>query len=280
MNAEQAVRLLRSDPKSEAVVRDSYLGPDIQSEAQRFAASAEFEEILNIVGRDQLAQAALLDLGSGIGIAAWAFARAGAKKIYAVEPDSSDEVGLGAIRRLCAGLPVSAIAAFGENIPLADASVDIVYARQVLHHTRDLPRVLCECARVLRAGGLFIASREHVADDTAQLQEFLQNHPLHHLTGGENAYRKDQYESAITQSLRLERSIGPWDSVINAFPAIRSDKELESFPRTLLKQKFGVLGAIVSQLPGIETIVWKHLNRPVPGRLYTFIAHKGAAGVR
>lgn len=42
--------------------------------------------------------------------------------------------------------------------PLENESVDIVLCTQVLEHVEDLPLVLNETARVLRAGGLLIAS--------------------------------------------------------------------------------------------------------------------------
>jgi SAM-dependent methyltransferase len=274
LKVEDAIRMLRSDPEASAIIRDSYLGPDARSEAERFACSAEFAAVLDLLGRQRLSSLKVLDLGAGVGIAAWAFARHGVRSVFALEPDPSDEVGFGAIQGLCAGLPVQVIAGVGEAIPLSDRSVDVVYARQVLHHTRDLQKVLRECARVLRLGGLFLACREHVVDDEEQLRRFLSHHPVHRLTGGENAYRQDEYEAAISQVLHLVRSIGPWDSVINAFPAVRSREELQEFPRILLKQKLGSIGIFVGRLPGVENIIWKRLRRPVPGRAYSFLAKK------
>jgi SAM-dependent methyltransferase len=46
----------------------------------------------------------------------------------------------------------------GWAIPLADASVDVVYSHQVLEHVRDPAVHLREVARVLRPGGAFIGS--------------------------------------------------------------------------------------------------------------------------
>ena len=58
-------------------------------------------------------------------------------------------MGYGVIRRLVTRLPVEIVSSYAEHLPLADASADIVYMRQVLHHTRDLPAAIAECARVL-----------------------------------------------------------------------------------------------------------------------------------
>ena len=41
----------------------------------------------------------------------------------------------------------------GEALPLADASVDLVFMSMVFHHFADPGRVARECRRVLREGG-------------------------------------------------------------------------------------------------------------------------------
>ena len=46
----------------------------------------------------------------------------------------------------------------GWDIPLADASVDVVYSHQVLEHVRDPSFHVGEIARVLRPGGVLIGS--------------------------------------------------------------------------------------------------------------------------
>ena len=275
MTAEEAILHLRSDPQYSHVVRDSYFGADLLEAAARFATSAEFSELGQLLG-DRICGCAMLDLGAGNGIASWAFARKGATTIYALEPDPSNEIGRGAIERLCASTVVRVLDAFGEQIPLAGEQVDVVYARQALHHTRDLHAVLLECARILRPGGIFVGCREHVADDDQQLEAFLANHPVHLLAHNENAYRLSDYVDAIKSAgLHLVRVLGPWDSVINAFPTVRTTAELEVYHRTVLERRFGGVGQLLSFFPGVKPLIWFLLKRRrTPGRMYSFLAFK------
>jgi len=274
MSVDDAIRSLRADPAFADLVRDAYLGPDVRDSAARFRSSAEWKATVEVL-RPWLDDAVVVDLGAGSGIASAAFAHSGARSVYAVEPDPSDEVGRGAIARLAPGPAVTVIDAMGEDLPLDDASVDIVYARQVLHHASDLPELIRECARVLRHGGAFFAVREHVVADASELEEFLANHPVHRLAGGENAYRLDEYERAIRGAdLTLTRRFGPWDSVINAFPAVASNDELAAYARTALATRFGAVGALVAKLPGVDFLMWNRIRRHVAGEIHAFLAVK------
>ncbi len=274
LTREEAIHRLRRDPRYAELIHDSYLGEDTVESARRFEASAEFAEVCQLVG-DRAREGKILDLGSGIGIAAYGFARRGAKCVYALEPDPSDEIGRGALLRLCGPLPIVPVDACGERIPLPDAQLDLVYARQVLHHAQDLPQVLRECARVLKRGGRFLASREHVVDDERQLKTFLQRHPVHRLAGGENAFPLRMYLEAIRAAgLRPDRVFGQWDTLINAFPTARSADELRHLSRIVLQRRFGRRGIVLSRLPGVNALVRAWLNRPFPGRLYSFLATK------
>lgn len=273
MTLDEAVLHARRDPALASLMRDSYMDEDAPAAARRFAASAEFAEIAGLAGRS-LRGLRVVDLGAGTGIASFAFASAGAL-VTSLEPDESDLVGLGALRRLTTGLSVTPVKAPGETIPLGDETFDLVYARQVLHHLRDLKKTIGECFRVLKKGGVFLACREPVVDDAKQLEQFLAAHPIHQLAGGEGAWSLPEYETAILQSgLQDLVSMGPWDSLINAFPAASSPAELSAYPATLLKRKFGALGAVAAFFPGVKSLVWKRLKRPVPGRMYTFLARK------
>lgn len=271
MNTDQAILELLDDPRYAAHLHNSYVGKDLVNCAERFAASGEFAEVINQVGQN--AQGTILDLGAGNGIASYAFAKNGAAHIYSLDPDDSTLVGRGAIAQVTAGLPVEILDGCGEQIPLSDNVVDLVYARQVLHHTSDLAQVLRECRRVLKPGGLFLACREHVVDNEAQLQTFLANHPIHQKVGGENAFSLSTYQNAIAGAgLQARAVLGPWDSVINAFPGVTDQAELVRYPSILMGSKLGKFGAQFGALPPVRWLVWHWLKRPVAGRLYTFLA--------
>lgn len=270
LTVDEAVRTLRADPAWAELVRDAYLGRDVAESIERFARSAEFAEAVGLIGRP-LVGTTIVDLGAGIGLASASFRRLGAGRVIAIEPDDSDEVGRGAMHR--AGLDVEIVDAVGESLPIPSDSVDVVYARQVLHHAQDLDRLVSEVARVLRPGGRFLACREHVVSDDLQLQQFLAAHPVHVLAGGEHAWPLRRYVDAIRRSgLRLDTVFGPWDSIINAYPAVRSTAELRTLARDRLISRFGPAGAIAARLPGVEALVRRRATGRTPGRLYSFVA--------
>jgi ubiquinone/menaquinone biosynthesis C-methylase UbiE len=184
MSTAEAIEYLREDPEYAELIRDSYLGPDTREASSRFESSAEFEETKAVVGGFQGRE--VLDLGAGTGIASLAIANAGAARVFALDPDPSPVVGRGAIASLSEDR-IEIVDGVGEAIPLPDASVDIVYGRQVLHHTRDLDAVAREADRVLRPGGIFFCCREHVVAGDEELAAFLESHAVHRLAGGENA---------------------------------------------------------------------------------------------
>ena len=271
MNQDDAIRSLRTDPSFADLVRDSYLGRDVSESAMRFSKSGEFAAVLKLLGTVKGTR--VIDIGAGTGIASFAFRVNGAQQVFALEPDPSSEVGCGAMTRLPSLDGISILAGIGEAIPLADNSVDIAYCRQVLHHVRDLDTFFSEVHRILRPGGLFLACREHVVDDDAQLRSFLQSHAVHQLSGGENAYPLQTYLRAIEKcGLKIKRLFGPWDSVVNAYPSVRSEEERIIYPRTVLIHRLGPLGHVVSRIPGVDKLIWKRLNRPLPGRMYSFLA--------
>ena len=187
-------------------------------------------------------------------------------RVVALEPDPSDLVGAGAIRMLAGetGADIEVVEEWGERLPFADRTFDCVHARQVLHHARDLGMLCREMARVLKPGGMFIATREHVIDLPEDLPEFLAMHPLHMLYGGENAFGLEQYLDAIVVAgLRLTKILSPLESPINYFPASvgeTGDLAASSWPW--------------KRVPGdSEARRWADRTRLVPGRLYSFVAH-------
>lgn len=272
MTIDEAILHLRADPSTTGLMRDSYLDADVRAAIERFQGSVEWAEVRDILG-SRLQGSTVVDLGSGIGMASAAFIRDGAARVIAVEPDPSELVGYGAMQR--AGVPAEVVRAMGEDLPLPSGSIDIVYCRQVLHHAADLDRLVAEVARILRPGGVFLACREHVVSNDGELREFLEAHAVNRLAGGENAFPLHRYEGAIRKAgLRLQRTIGPRDSVITAFPAVRSKDELDG----LLAQKLGVwlgpIGRLLSLAPLVPTVYRWTSRRRGPGRMFAFLAVK------
>ncbi len=281
---ERAVAWLRDQPDQQALVRDCYYDDPLIDAARRFAVSEEFRAVSawlpSVPGR-------ALDLGAGRGIGSFALARSG-WRVTAVEPDPSELVGAGAIRRLAdeGRVAVEVVQDQAESLPFGDDAFDLVYARQALHHASDLTVFLKEAARVLRVGGRLIATREHVISRDEDLDAFLNGHPLHRFYGGEHAYRLDEYVDAIRASgLTVARVVGPFDSVVNYFP--ETSEQWRARCRRRLARWTG------SALAGVLTNDRRVLGRAVcsrvaarlsaecdtPGRLFSFVAHKGNQSV-
>jgi SAM-dependent methyltransferase len=273
----EAMDRLRADPKFADLIRDIYLGPDPVVEAGRFEQSAEWQETRRLLG-SRIDGARVIDLGAGAGISSYAFIKAGAREVFAIEPWTGAATGRDAIDSL--GLAsIVTVDARGEAMPIETGSIDIVYARQTLHHADDLGQMLVEIARVLRLGGVMFTCRDHVVDNDDQLAAFLAGHPVHQLAGGEHAYSLEAYLAAIRSAgLRVQAVMGPWDSVINAFPHVRSARAFKGEPRRRLMRRWGLAGRIMARIPGVKTFVrWRMARDRPPGRPYTFLAIKDAA---
>ena len=184
---EEAVLWLKAQPEEVELVRACFFDDPLIDAAERYYASSEWDAVRKLTGPTG---GRALDVGAGRGISSYALARDG-WQVTALEPDPSAVVGAGAIEQLAtaSNLPIEVVRDWGESLPFPDASFDLVYGRQVLHHARDLPTLCAEMARVLKPAGTFIATREHVIFKDADLAVFLAEHPLHRLYGGENAYR-------------------------------------------------------------------------------------------
>ena len=277
---EDAVHWLLAQPEHADLCRACYYDRPPLAAAQRFRASDEWHALRAYM---PVAGGAALDVGAGMGVATYALARDGWRTV-ALEPDASELVGAGAIRRLAgeAGLGIEVVQEWGENLPFADASFELVHARQVLHHARELPRFCRELHRVLKPGGVLLATREHVITSNAQLPAFLQGHALHKYYGGENAFTRATYHQALAGAgLRLQHDLGPLQSVVNYAPFTR-DSLAEEIASRAGRVPGGrlIARALLAPLwrqPALSLL--SRLDRR-PGRLHTFVAHRPAEGVQ
>lgn len=272
---EDAVRWLREQPDRQSLVHSAYYDDPLEEAARRYWLSEEWQAVRQFLPEGGTA----LDVGAGRGIASYALARDGFA-VTALEPDPSALVGAQAIRQLAcdAGLHIEVTQEFSERLPYEDGSFDVVFARAVLHHTRDLSAACGEFRRVLKRGGRLIAIREHVISRPEDLPAFFEIHPLHKLYGGENALLLSEYVRAL-QSAGLEQLqiVEPMESALNLAP-----HTLGSFQRELASRIVGPLSLLASPVAALLSMapVWR-LALPLlrradhrPGRLYSFIAVK------
>lgn len=274
VSREQLVSWLRSQPEQADFMRACYQDQPELEAAERFVSSEEWEAVSGLLpsppGR-------ALDLGGGNGVASYALARSG-WDVVAAEPSSSLVTGGAAIAALLksAQQPPTVVAAVGERLPLANASFDVVYSRQVLHHVKDRVALCREVSRVLRPGGTYLACAEHVVSNERQRQRFLTDHPMNRFTRDEDAFRLREYRRAfVSGGLELVKVLRPFDTSINLAPYTKEELRAE-------------LGRKLARLPGgrlfgrlalgrwgypscLRLLSWGYLR---PGRPYTFIARR------
>ncbi len=285
----ETIEHIRSKPEYANLVDQAYFHEDLERNVLRFGNSREYEETKKLLGKyaGNKSPLRILDIGCGNGISAINFARDG-HKVVALEPDSSDTVGAGAIHKMKTFFKLNnldVVECFAEDMDFESDSFDVVYFRQSMHHANDLNDFVFQASKALKKNGLLLSIRDHVIFDEKDKDLFLFHHPLHKFYGGENAYTSSEYKAAFKNAgLIVEKEFKYYDSVINCFPL--SIEDIEQLPSKIkLERKLGFkikLGALAN-IPGLFNLYNFYLNkklggylseRNVPGRMYSYVAIK------
>jgi len=173
-----------------------------------------------------------------------------------------------------------------ERLPLAEGTFDVVFARAVLHHTRDLELACSEMYRVLRPGGILMAAREHVISKPEHLSAFQASHPLHSLYGGENAFTLKEYLSAFRAAgFTMVIRLGPSRTPINYYPTTENEHDNRYLQFTSRVLGAGLSKRLLRQAPirafwfGLAARVEDALSSS-PGRMYTFVCGQAGGQLR
>lgn len=158
----------------------------------------------------------VLDVGCGPGAYHAAIAAAGAR---AVATDASP--GMAAEARgaaLAAGLPVTALIADAQELPLRDATFERVMANHMLYHVPDIERALREMRRVLMPGGRVVLAT-NAAGNYAALDE------LHRAAAAAHGFTATSADSSrfTLDDLPLVQSVFPTARMVERRDALLFD---------------------------------------------------------
>lgn len=158
---------------------------------------------------DLLEGETVLDLGSGGGIDVLLSARRVGEEGFVYGLDMTDEMlDLAKTNAAEAGVTnVDFLKGYIEDIPLEDASVDVIISNCVINLSTDKPAVFAEMARVLRPGGR-IGISDVVADDALSPDERAERGSWVGCIAGALSYSeyRDQLEEAGFTEISLTTS--------------------------------------------------------------------------
>lgn len=286
---EEAVQWALGQPHLQKHLYDSFLTPDIRADARRFYGIQEFQETLRILGeldKGAWRDFALLDIGCGRGIAAYAFARCG-YRVWAVDTGLGKLTGLEGAQTLLGLDGVKFEVRQGNLLSLDFSSrvFDVIYARQFLHHMRgNLNEALNKLSNLLKPGGILCAIRDVVIWNEEQREKLLTEHPLNHITQEEWAFYLVEYRRAFAENrLYILRELHPYSSIINVYPG-KMERVLED-TKHAIKWRFPMIPERIFEL--LLNIKWIRRSllqlrasrkREHGYQLYSFFAQKNSYG--
>ena len=138
-----------------------------------------FDDLERMLKPRQASYPVVLDVGCGQGRSLLELAkRFGPEKIIAVDADAPSIEIAKKTTQACA-VPVEWHCAKASALPVADASVDLVFCHQTLHHVIEQDAMLAECFRVLKPGGTFLVAESTKAYIHSWIIRLLFRHPMH-----------------------------------------------------------------------------------------------------
>lgn len=155
-----------------------------------YAAGADLDRLLALAAPQP--EWTVLDIATGGGHTALAFAPHVRRVVAA---DLTPAMLRGARRFLAerGAANIAFAAADAENLAFADSTFDLVTCRIAPHHFPDCFRFVCECARVLRPGGLLLIE-DHVLPENDRAARYIDaferlRDPSHHRAYAEYEWR-------------------------------------------------------------------------------------------
>lgn len=178
--------MTRIDPR---VVARSFGAASKSYEAAAWLQATVREELLSRLALLPAPPRAVLDLGAGTGLAALAIKRR-FRRAAVTAADIAAPMVQAARRHSHFWRPIRCVEADAQHLPFADASFDLVFSNLMLQWLLPPDAALAEMRRVLRPGGLLLASSFGpgtlqelraawlAADDGVHVNDFIDVHDL------------------------------------------------------------------------------------------------------
>lgn len=286
MTWEETIRLVRTDRQYQDLVKFAYLEEQLELNVTRFLQSEEWNETQTIINKFKPSARNILDVGCGNGFTSIALALTGFD-VTSLEPDPSDTVGIGAIKKLRSHYHLNNLAIVQGSAELATLDsnyFDVIYCRQAMHHAAELNAFVKNLSRFLVKGGIFFTVRDHVVFNERDKKRFLKNHPLQKFYGGENAFSPKEYQYAFQHAgLEIMTEYKYFESVLNYYPLTKEEVSKLGVAEQVtikkkLEQKLGWLGKSTMAYWMYKKIIFDPLKmldeNNVAGRMYSYLARK------
>jgi ubiquinone/menaquinone biosynthesis C-methylase UbiE len=88
-----------------------------------------------------------------------------------------------------------------KQMPFSSEMFDAVISNSIIHHIPEPARVIAECARVLRPGGLMFIRDLMRPESEQQIQQFVQLY-----TGNENGHSQQMFADSLHAALTLDET--------------------------------------------------------------------------